>query len=401
MNEIVANDALGAFFRDTHVELKGAPAGPLAGLTFAAKDIYDVAGHRTGFGSPDWLRTHEPAARTAPAVQGLLDAGAHLVGKTLTDEMAWSLTGENAHYGTPVNVNAPGRIPGGSSSGSVAVVAAAVVDFALGSDTGGSVRLPASFCGVLGMRPTHGRVPMEGACPLAPSFDTCGWFARDSGVFERVGRVLLRDERRAPRPGRLLLAQDAFEVAGRAVREALEPALARLEALLGAAEPVNAGDEPLARWADCFRVLQGAEAWARHGEWVKRVQPEFGPGVRERFAWAERLDPREVALAKIRREEITRRMAALLAGGAVLAAPSAPGIAPPRGSPPAVLEELRARALAILSIAGLARLPQVSLPLGTLEGCPLGLSLIAARGHDTMLLELAKRLLPPAGAQER
>src|SRR5262245_53916280 len=118
MNDIVANDRVGAFCRDTHVEMKGAPQGPLAGLTFGLKVTYYVAGHRTGFGSPDWLRTHEPAARTAPAVQLLLDAGAHLVGKTMTDELTWSLTGENTHYGAPVNVKAPGRIAGGSSSGS-------------------------------------------------------------------------------------------------------------------------------------------------------------------------------------------------------------------------------------------------------------------------------------------
>src|SRR5688572_8418558 len=194
MASILDRDNIQAFCRHTHVEMQGAGSGPLAGLTFAAKDIYDVAGAKTGFGCPDWLRTHEPAARTAPAVQRLLDAGAHLVGKTHTEEMAWSLTGENAHYGTPVNVNAPGRVPGGSSSGSAAAVAAGVVDFAIGSDTGGSVRLPASYCGILGMRPTHGRISLEGVCPLAPSFDTCGWFARDAGVFERVGRVLLRDD---------------------------------------------------------------------------------------------------------------------------------------------------------------------------------------------------------------
>jgi amidase len=168
--------------------MKGTPGGPLAGLTFGVKDIYDIAGHKSGFGSPDWLRTHDAAARTAPVVQRLLDAGADMVGKTHTDEITWSLNGENAHYGTPVNVNAPGRIPGGSSSGSAAAVAGGLCDFALGSDTGGSVRAPASFCGIYGIRPTHGRVSLEGACPLAPSFDTCGWFARSAEVLERVGR---------------------------------------------------------------------------------------------------------------------------------------------------------------------------------------------------------------------
>src|SRR5688572_1010312 len=245
MNEIVANDKLGAFCRHNHVEKKGAASGPLAGLTFGLKDIYDVAGTKTGFGCPDWLRSHEPAARTAPAAQMLLDAGAHLVGKTHTEEMAWSLTGENAHYGTPINVNAPGRIPGGSSSGSAAAVAAGLVDFSIGSDTGGSVRLPASYCGILGLRPTHGRISLDGVCPLAPSFDTCGWFARDAGVFERVGRVLLRDDAPAAQPRKLLLAQDAFALADEGAAAALAPGLEKVAALIGRPESVTVGDEPL------------------------------------------------------------------------------------------------------------------------------------------------------------
>jgi amidase len=393
MNEIVANDRLGAFCPDTHVEMTGASHGPLVGLTFAVKDIYDVVGHRTGFGSPDWLRTHGPAARTAPVVQRLLDAGAHLVGKTHTDELTWSLTGENAHYGTPVNVNAPGRIPGGSSSGSASAVAAAVVDFAVGSDTGGSVRLPASFCGILGMRPTHGRIPVDGVCPLAPSFDTCGWFARDAGVFERVGRALLCDDAPAPPPARLLIAQDAMEVVGETVARALRPALDKVAALVGMPEPVAVGDEPLTRWMDYFRFLQGAEAWAAHGAWITREKPALGPGVKERFAWAPTVAPADITRAGSRREEIARRMAEMIGGRTVLALPSAPSIALLRNSPPKVLDELRARALPILCIAGLARLPQISLPLARLDGCPLGLSLIAARGNDTLLLDLAGKLM--------
>jgi amidase len=393
VNEIVANDPLGAFCRHTHVEMEGAPRGPLAGLKFAVKDIYDVAGHKTSFGSPDWLRTHEPAARTAPVVQRLLDAGAHLVGKTHTDELTWSLTGENAHYGAPVNVNAPGRITGGSSSGSASIVAAGVVDFAIGSDTGGSVRLPASFCGILGMRPTHGRIPLDGVCPLAPSFDSCGWFARDAGIFERVGRALLCDDAPAPPPGRLLIAQDAMEKAGETVIHALRSALDKVATLVGTPERVTVGDELLTRWMDYFRFLQGAEAWACHGEWITRERPVLGAGVKERFAWAPTVGPEDVARARTRREAIAHRMAEMLDEGAVLALPSAPGIALLRNSPPQVLDDLRGRALPILCIAGLARLPQVSLPLAQLDGCPLGLSLIAARGNDTLLLDLAGKLM--------
>jgi amidase len=393
MNDIVRNDKTGAFCRHTHAEVRGSGKGPLAGLTCAVKDIYDIAGERAGFGSPDWLRTHEPAMRTASAVQLLLDAGADVIGKAQTEEMAWSLTGENAHYGTPVNVNAPGRIPGGSSSGSAAAVAAGLVDFAIGSDTGGSMRGPASYCGVLGIRPTHGRIPMDGVCPLAASFDTCGWFARDAEVFERVGRVLLRDGALAREPGRLLLAQDAVAFAEDAARAALAPAVEKVAALLGGVEAVTVGDEPMTRWADYFRFLHGAEAWAHHGEWVTRVNPQFGPAIRERFRWASTIDPADIATARQRREEIATRMDVLLGGDAVLLVPSMPGIAPLRNSPPEVVNAVRAHALPMMCIAGLARLPQVSLPLATLESCPLGLSLIAARGNDTMLLALARKLM--------
>jgi amidase len=322
----------------------------------------------------------------------LLDAGARVVGKTHTDEMAWSLLGENAHYGTPVNVNAPGRVPGGSSSGSAAAVAAGLVDFALGSDTGGSVRFPASLCGVFGMRPTHGRIPLDGVCPLAPSYDTAGWFTRDASLLERVGRVLLVDEGTAAAPGRLLVAADAFEWAGETVAQALGPALLRVEARLGAAAPVRIAEEGFAAWAEVFRHLQAAEAWAVHGDWVREVRPNFGPGVRERFAHAASVDPGVVREAASRRETISDRLSRLLADNAVLVMPTAPGIAPLRGSPPEAMNAFRARCIGLLSAAGHARLPQVSLPLATLDGCPLGISLLAAPGNDLMLLELARTL---------
>lgn len=392
MESILTRDRLGAFCRETHVELKPCGTGPLTGLTFAAKDVFHVAAHRTGAGNPDWLRTHEPEARTAPAVQQLLEAGAKLVGKALCDELAYSLMGENVHYGTPVNVNAPGRVPGGSSSGSAAAVAGGLVDFALGTDTGGSVRFPASCCGIFGIRPTHGRVSLEEAVPLAPSFDTCGWFARDADILERAGRVLLKDERPAPQPGKLLLAQDAFELAGAGVTRALAPAVARVASKLGAPQPVTIAAEGLERWMNGFRVLQGAEVWAKHGAWVTSVNPAFGPGVKERFEWAATIPARDVAAANARREEIALRLDGLLADDALLCLPSAPGVAPPLNAPAAELDAFRSRALAMLCIAGLARLPQMSLPLGRLEGCPLGLSLIARRGGDLMLLAFARVL---------
>jgi amidase len=394
MTGIHDRDSLGAFTRHTHVELDGAGTGALAGLACGIKDLYDIVGHRTGFGSPEWFATHGPAARTAPAVQRLLDAGARIAGKTHTDEMAWSLFGENAHYGTPENVNAPGRVPGGSSSGSAAAVAGGLVDFALGSDTGGSVRFPASVCGVFGMRPTHGRVPLEGACALAPSYDTAGWFTRDAVLLERVGRVLLDDAAAAPAPGTLLQATDAFDWAGDAVAGALRPALERLQGLLGPATPVRVSQEGLGVWGEAFRDLQSAEAWAAHGAWIEAVHPAFGPGVRERFEYARTVDPGRVRAAAELREEIGARLGDLLADNRVLVLPTAPGIAPLRGSPAAAMNPFRAQCMGLLCVAGHARLPQVSVPLARLGGCPLGLSLLAAPGNDLLLLDLVRRLAP-------
>jgi len=391
MSTILDRDHINAFCRHTHAEARGAGTGPLAGLTFAAKDIYDVAGHKTGFGSPDWLATHEAATATAPIVQQLLAAGANLVGKTHTDELTYSLTGENFHYGTPFNVKAPGRVPGGSSSGSAAAVAAGLVDFALGSDTGGSVRAPASFCGLYGIRPTHGRVSLAGACPLAQSFDTAGWFARSGALLERVGAVLL-GETATKSAGRVLLAEDAFGLLGVRVAGALQPALGRVTALLGEAQSVTVSEEGLAQWFDVFRTLQAGEIWAQHGAWVTATQPKLGPGVKQRFEWAATVTQDAIRAASAERERIAARLDALLADDAILVMPTVPDIAPPVNAPPASTDDFRARAMGLLCIAGLARLPQVNLPLATLDGCPLGLSLVAARGNDALLLALAARL---------
>ena len=156
---------------DLREPLPGSDNGPLAGLTVAVKDCYDIAGERTGIGSPDWLAEQPRAAVSAAAVRSVLDAGATVVGKTICDEFMYSITGANAHYGTPLNPRAPDRLPGGSSSGSASAVAGGACDLALGTDTGGSIRVPASASGLYGLRTTHGRVDMAGVQAMAPSFD--------------------------------------------------------------------------------------------------------------------------------------------------------------------------------------------------------------------------------------
>ena len=163
--------------------------GPLAGLSFAVKDLIDIEGSPTACGNPDRLRDDGLAPSTAPAVLTLLGAGATCVGKTHTDEVACGMFGTNPHFGTPINPKAPDRVPGGSSSGSASAVAAGLCDFALGTDTGGSVRVPASFCGIFGIRTTHGRISTAGVMAMAPSFDTVGWLAASAETLARVGET--------------------------------------------------------------------------------------------------------------------------------------------------------------------------------------------------------------------
>jgi len=381
------DDRLNAFCRYDDLTVEGSSIGQLVGCSFAVKDVFEIAGHRTGNGHPRWLETHPPAGRTAPAVERLLAAGARLVGKTYCDEMTYSLNGENVHYGTPVNPKASGRIPGGSSSGSASAVAGGLVDFALGTDCGGSVRIPASYCGIYGIRTSHGLVPADGVVPLAKNFDTVGWFAQTASLMQRVGRVLLPPPAKPFAPRRLLIARDAFAAIEPEVSVALNPAIAAMTAMITKTERVNIYTDETAERLATFRVLQGAEIHAQHGGWIDHYRPEFGPGIRERFAWAATIAAADVAKALPRREAVARYMNGLLADDAMLCLPTAPGIAPLLNTPPAELEVFRSRAFSLLSIAGLARLPQISLPLGTFDGCPLGLSIIGPRESDQGMLD--------------
>ena len=387
------DDPLRAFCRHSHVALPGSGTGPLTGLTFAVKDLFNVSGHRTGFGHPDWLATHPPAQRTAPVVARLLAAGARMVGRTQCDELCYSLTGENVHYGTPANVNAPGRLPGGSSSGSAAAVAGKLVDFAIGSDCGGSVRIPASYCGIFGMRPTWGRLSLEGAIPFGPSFDVAGWFAGDAVMLEKVGRTLLKDRRAPPRPKRLLIAGDAFALVEPGVAAALRPSVSRLEHLIGRSEKIEVSSEGLVAWYETFRTLQAAEVWASVGPWINEQRPKLGPGVKERIAWAATVTPKMLTDANERRAEVRLRMEQVVGPDDVLCLPTSPRAAPPLGTPVDKIEiEYRNQAMCLLCISGLAGLPQLSLPMAKLDGLPLGLSIVGRRGADSMLLRIASRL---------
>jgi amidase len=378
--------------------------GSLRGTTFAAKDLFDVAGRHTGCGNPDWRATHGPATSNAAAVQKLLDAGATLVGKTRTDELAYSLDGNNVHEGAPRNAAAPSRLTGGSSSGSASAVAAGEVDFAVGTDTAGSVRVPAAWCGLIGLRPTHGRVTAQGVQDLAPSFDTVGWFARSGTLMREVGRVLLD----AALTAATTAAATAATRASPKIEFVRDPVV---DAREGEAGSSTAGDAlvrrgafsecreialgiELERAAECLRVMQAHEVWRTHGHWVEAVRPRFGPGVAERFKAASAITAYEVREAARVRSELLAALDTALPVGRILCLPAVPGPASRRDAPPDVLRAQRSRLLPLTALASLSGRPQISLPLRVADDAPIGVSLLGWRHGDEALLQIAAELLP-------
>jgi amidase len=386
------NDTLDAFCTDTDAYLEGASGGTLSGLTFAAKDIFDVAGHVTGGGNPDWKATHPPAEHTAWIIQTLVDAGAAMVGKTHTDELTRGILGENAHYGTPVNPRAPGRVPGGSSSGSAAAVAGGLVDFALGSDTGGSVRIPASFCGLYGLRPTHGRIPLDGILLQAPSYDTIGWFTRDASTYARVAEALFQSRIPDSSPTRLVIAQDAFEEADEIVSDALLPLAEKIAALAGSSTTQRLAPNGLAEWASQQNVLQSKEAWDSVKDWIDEANPRFSFWVSERYSFAASLTDVQLNEAAKVRDKVKTRMDEVFAGGGFVCLPTAPCPAPFRGQPTSAKREVLSRIIRLTCIAGTTGRPQLSLPLGKVNGLPVGISIMGDHGSDEMLIGFAQRI---------
>jgi amidase len=391
------HDPAHAFVPYPEVPVPRAATGPLAGLSFAAKDLFDVAGYPTGGGSPIVLAMSGIKTGHAAAVAQLLAAGAAFVGKTVTDEFAFSMNGNNAHFGAPINGAAPDRITGGSSSGSASAVSHRLCDFALGTDTGGSVRAPASHCGLLGLRPTHGRISLQGVLDLAPSLDTCGFFARDASTFARVADVLLGDDPQ-PLPGashhvpRQLWPTEVWALLTPEAAAAASAAAEQVQAVLGRATPVAVMRDSFEAMYWHFRHMQGREAWTTDGPLIERYAPPLGPGVAERFAFARQVSDAQVTAAQAFRVAYTAQLNGLLGIDGVLLMPTMPDMAPLRAAPNAALEDYRNRAIRMLCIASFSGTPQLSLPLLTREGAPMGLSLLGPRGSDRSLVALAEQL---------
>src|SRR5580658_5145393 len=381
-----------AFVPGSRVHIEGTPGGALSGLTFAAKDLFDVAGVPTGGGNHDWARSNPLPTNHAWAVQTLLDSGAALIGKTITDEVSLGILGENAFDGTPLNTKAPDRVPGGSSSGSAAAVAAGLCDTALGTDTGGSVRVPASFCGLYGIRPTHGRLNLTGMLPQAPTSDTTGWFARDAETFARVSTTLLGESPAAELPQTLLIAVDAFGFADANVAAALRPMVERLRTLIGSSRDEIMAPQGLSVWARAQRTLQPVEAWNTFRKWVETDNPRMAFSVARGLIAGAQIPAEDQSWATLMRQEARGRMAYLLQPGTILCLPTTPFPAPLKGLPLPVLTPLRDRITCLCAQGGLTGVPQVNIPGATVDGAPIGLSIIGARGSDAMLVAVAQAM---------
>ena len=377
---------------DLAAPLKGAASGPLAGLNAVVKDMYDIAGERTGCGSPEWLATHPPAARNCPPVQKILDAGATIIGKTVCDEYFYSVSGANAHYGTPVNARAPGRLPGGSSAGSAAACGTGLCDFALGSDTGGSVRVPASFNGIYGLRPTHERIEHSGVADMAPSFDVPGWFAATPGVFRKVGAVLLDSRRVAAKIDRVVVLEDAFAQAEELVADLLRTLLEFMSDDLPGMAHGRIAPEGFDPWREAFRIVQAYETWQTFGGFITKHRPNIGPGVKERMQFASTVTRVQADASREVVNKARDHIRQIAVPGTVLALPTAPSISPKIEISGAELEEFRTRVMRLTCTSGISGLPQMSIPGATINGCPIGLSFIGWAGGDEALLDLACEL---------
>jgi Asp-tRNA(Asn)/Glu-tRNA(Gln) amidotransferase A subunit family amidase len=378
----------------------GAATGPLAGHTVAVKDLFAVAGFPVGAGNPDFLAAAPAATEHADAVAALLLAGASVTGIAQTDEFAYSLAGRNAHTGTPPNPRVPGALPGGSSSGPASAVASGQASIGLATDTAGSIRVPASYQGLWGLRTTHGAVSRRGLLPLAPSFDTVGWLTRDAATLRAAAGACLTGAVE-PAPG-LVVDPALLALADPAVRSAfctaLTTALGELDGELDGdtlpAVSVGNTDELAGR----LRTVQGAEAWRSHGRWTIEHPGSLGADVAARFAAAGAITPDQEAAARAALGHARTALDDVLAGR-VLVLPSAPTPAPPLAVAADELDAVRARTLRLTCVAGVGGYPAVSVPVLAVDGAPVGMCLVGPRGSDLALVDLAARLAERLGTR--
>lgn len=362
--------------------------GSLSGTTMAVKDLYAVAGHAVGAGNAAYLAEAAPAVEHAAVVGLLLSAGVAIRGISRTDEFAYSMSGTNVHYGSPLNPWSADRVVGGSSNGSASATARGLVDIGLGTDTAGSVRVPASYCGLFGIRTTHGLVPLTGVLPLAPSFDTVGWMTRDADLLDRVARCLIEqgpDD--PPEPiGSLVIADDLCELAEPSTAATVMNAAGQFAVgrglPLGRTRVLDGVDSGL---REAFRVVQSAEAWAAHGDWVTAHPGVIGPGIRDRFAFGATVSVDQAADARGILADARAVIRDRIPAGTAIVMPAASGPAPLIALAGVEKTAMRAATLALTTVAAAAGLPVAVAPAKAVDGLPVGIALMGAPQADRAL----------------
>ena len=358
--------------------------GLLKGLNFLVKDMCNVKGFKTSCGNPDFFDICKPANDYAPFLKGILNEGAKLNGITICDEFFYSLIGENGHYGTPINFNAPNCVPGGSSSGSAAALTGNLYDFSIGSDTGGSVRIPASFCGLIGMRPTHNRIITTGVYPMAPSFDTIGWFANNKEIFQKVGNVLLNKVQKSDINFKeYVIAEDLLELCDAEVKDSFSN---YIKVNLPPINKTRLSQYSKTVIADNFRIIQASEVKENIIPWIEKNQPNISPEIKNRIDMASKITDIEVSKAKKFREKLMYEIEKSLPEGTIAIFPTAPFSAPKSGLDDETLGSFRKRLMELTSVTGMTSRPQITIPKLKDKSGPVGLSLLGWKYSDEILL---------------
>jgi aspartyl-tRNA(Asn)/glutamyl-tRNA(Gln) amidotransferase subunit A len=347
----------------------------------AVKDLFDTAGVRTTYGSPIFA-DHVPSV-TAEAVARLEAAGYGVAGKANLHEFAWGITSENVTFGTVPNPVAPGRVAGGSSGGCAAALAAGLVEYALGTDSGGSIRIPAACCGVVGFKPTWGLVPLDGCFPLTPSFDHAGPMARDVVACERMMEALV--------PGFAPTSVDVADLrVGVAWTERADPGVR--ERVLEVADGFEAVDVP---WPHGVYPAFSREIVEVHADLYPANRDRYDPGIATKMDRARLVTDAEVEAARAERERYRERIAALEVD--LLVTPTVPMVAPPVGIGDLALRDRMIELTFPWNVTGS---PALALPCGPAEdGLPASVQIVGRPGDDALVLAAGRALagmLPPA-----